>query len=149
MISKRAGLAVAMAFSFSSALWAGAPSTGLGQAWPNAADVSVSPHFHAYRFVKDGIEYVQINDLQGAVRAAIAAAPGAMLVLPIGVDAAHVNTTTSAAAQSGATETVYQDKTMSVTATPQSDGSLRITASPALQTCTDPGECGDVVKEAQ
>jgi hypothetical protein len=150
MNTKRAVLAVALSVVSASAAWSGTPATGLGQAWPNATDASLSPHYHAYLFARDGIEYVQINDLNGTVLAAIAATPGTVLVLPIGVDASHTNTAkNNVATRSSTTEAVYQDKTVSVTATPQSDGSLKVTATPALQTCPDPGECGDVVKQPQ
>jgi hypothetical protein len=146
---KRAVLAASLAVLFSGAAWSGAPSTGLGQAWPNTTDVSSSPHFHAYLFARDGIEYVQINDLRGTVRAAFAAAPGTVLVLPIGVDAVHAGTANNAVSSNTA-ETVYQDKTVSVSATPQSDGSLQLNASPTLSAiCTDPGECGDIVKQVK
>jgi hypothetical protein len=152
-INKRAVLAVALAVGFSSAAWSGAPSTGLGQAWPNAADVSVSPHYHVYRFVRDGIQYIQVNDLGGTVHAAIASANGTVLVLPIGVDAAKAKSAVAGAlsAASSTAETVYQDATVSVSATPQSDGSVQILATPrtAADTCSDPGECSNVVKAAQ
>jgi hypothetical protein len=148
---KRAVLAVTLSVVFSSAAWSAAPSpsTGLGQAWPNATDVSTSPHFHAYLFTRDGIEYVQINDLHGSVRAAFAVAPGTVLMLPIGVDAAQAGTTNDAVS-SGTTETVYQDKAVSISATPQSDGSFQFNATPTQSsTCTDPGECGDIVKQVK
>ncbi|MFK2855380.1 hypothetical protein ISP18_12330 [Dyella humi] len=146
-------LAVAVVVGFSSAAWSAAPSTGLGQAWPNAADVSVSPHYHVYRFVLDGIQYIQVNDLGGTVHAAIAAANGTVLVLPIGVDAAKAKSAvagTSATASSIA-ETVYQDATVSVSATPQSDGSVQVLATPkaAADTCSNPGECSNVVAKPQ
>jgi len=44
----------------STAAAATAPSTGLGQAWPNATDVSASPNFHVYVFERLGVRYVQI-----------------------------------------------------------------------------------------
>ncbi|GLQ52482.1 hypothetical protein ACFFJT_13120 [Dyella flava] len=149
MKSKRAVLAISLAFGLSGAAWAGAPSTGLGQAWPNATDVSLSPHYHVYVFAKDGIEYVQVNGLNGTVRSAIATANGTVLALPIGTDAAHVTTMKTNTATSAGTETVYQDQAVTVTATPASNGALNVTASPLLDTCTDPGECGDVVKQIQ
>ncbi|MGC1551061.1 MAG: hypothetical protein WA777_21260, partial [Rhodanobacter sp.] len=63
---RRAVLAVVLATGLSGAAFAGdPPSTGLGQAWPNAADVSLSPNFHAYIFSIGGIRYIQINDTNG------------------------------------------------------------------------------------
>jgi hypothetical protein len=149
-ISKRAVLAIASAVVFSSAAWSAAPSTGLGQAWPNAADVSVSPHYHVYRFVLDGIQYIQVNGLGGTVHAAIAAANGTVLVLPVGVDAAKAKSMAAGttATASSAAETVYQDANVSVSATPQSDGSVQILATPHTQaqtdTCSNAGECSNV-----
>lgn len=145
--SKRAVLAFGLAFGLSGGAFAGTPSSGLGEAWPNATDVSASPHFHVYLFNRDGIRFIQVNDLGGTVRGAIATANGTVLVLPIGVDAAHVNAANAqTATPSSASETVYQDQAVSVSATPQSDGSVQILATPHLQsTCSDPGECSNVV----
>jgi hypothetical protein len=96
-------------------------STGLGQSWPNAADVSTSPHYHVYVFHKDGIRYFQVNDLNGNVRAAVAVANGVVLTLPIGLDAGDV-THSPTSPTSNASETVYNDKSMTLTATPRQDG---------------------------
>ncbi|CAJ9214199.1 Uncharacterised protein [Burkholderia pseudomallei] len=118
-------------------------STGLGQAWPNAADVSLSPHYHVYVFTRDGIRYIQINDATGVVRGAIATAAGVVLVLPIGVDAAHVKTlhvTPGNATPFSSTETVYRDQTTTLSVTPQTSGALQITTQQAA-TCTNPAEC--------
>jgi hypothetical protein len=112
------------------------PATGLGQAWPNAADVSTNPQWHVYVFVLNGIKYVQVNDLNGTVHAAVATAAGAAIVLPIGVDAQNVHTTASSA--SSATQTVYSDASTTVTATPQSDGTTRFELA---NTCTNPVSC--------
>lgn len=78
------------------------PGTGLGQSWPNATDVSASPHYHVYVFWKDGIRYFQINDLNGNVRAAIAVANHVVLVLPVGLDAAAVTVGSQTSAKTGA-----------------------------------------------
>ena len=149
--SKRAVLAITVAVGFSSAAWSAAPSTGLGEAWPNSQDVSLSPHYHVYRFVRDGIQYIQVNDLGGTVHAAIAAANGAVLVLPIGVDAAKAISAAAGTTASSAAETVYQDAHVSVSATPLTDGSLQILATPKAQedTCSNPGECSNVVSHPQ
>jgi hypothetical protein len=127
---------------------ADSPSTGLGQAWPNATDVSLSPHYHVYVFTRDGIRYIQINDADGIVRGAIAAAGGVVLVLPIGVDAARVKTlhvTASNATPSTSTdsaETVYRDSTTTISAMPQNSGAVQITTQQAA-TCTNPAECSN------
>lgn len=107
-----------------------APATGLGQAWPNATDVSANPNWHAYVFVLNGIKYIQINDLNGTVHAAVGTAGGTSIVLPVGVDSQNVTTTSSSTTTNSSsttssvssTQTVYQDSATTVTATPQSNG---------------------------
>lgn len=118
-----------------------APATGLGQSWPNAADVSVSPNWHVYVFVLNGIEYIQVNDLNGTVHAAVGTANGTSIVLPVGVDSQNVTTAaqSSTASTSNATsstaQTVYQDSATTVTAAPQSNGTTQFTV---LQTASCP-----------
>ncbi|MFC4526721.1 hypothetical protein [Dyella halodurans] len=136
-----AGLLV---LGLSSSAFADPPSTGLGQAWPNATDVSSSPNFHAYVFVLGGVKYVQINDLNGNVLAAIGMANGQFLTLPIGRFAQFVRTPQQPAAVAttatpvSSPTTVYQDATTQVTTTPQSDGTMQVSA---LATCSDPIVC--------
>ena len=132
----------AMALASASALAAdGLPSTGLGQSWPNATDVSASPHWHVYVFERNGIRYVQINDLGGKVRAAFAASNGNFLVLPVGADAAHVATPqepqTSAARAKG--EVVYHDASVNVLVAPLANGAAGVFV--ANGDCKDPIEC--------
>jgi hypothetical protein len=138
-----------MALTLSVSAMAQAPTTGLGESWPNATDVSVSPHYHVYVFVRDGIRYIQINDANGTVRGAVATAGGQTLVLPIGTDASSVqvsqgsaqNATASTAAT---TETVYSDSATQITATPQSNGTttLDVIAASAGLCKNDPTICG-------
>lgn len=103
------------------------PSTGLGQAWPNASDLSTNPNWHVYVFVLNGVKYIQVNDLNGTVHAAVGTANGASIVLPVGVDSQNVTTTQTPASSatpsaSSTTQTVYSDSATTVTATPQSNG---------------------------
>ena len=109
------------------------PATGLGQAWPNAADVSASPSWHVYVFWLHGIKYVQVNDLNGTVHAAVGAANGTVVVLPVGVDAQNVTTTVAAA--SSVAETVYHDASTTVTATVQSSGATTFTVQNMTTNC--------------
>jgi hypothetical protein len=105
------------------------PSTGLGQSWPNAADVSVSSHYHVYVFARDGIRYIQVNDSNGTVRGAVAVADQVVLVLPVGVDAASVATSTpptQAQVSNVSGETVYRDASVQINATPQSTGAVQL-----------------------
>ena len=120
-----------------------APATGLGQAWPNAADVSANPNWHVYVFVLNGIRYIQVNDLNGTVHAAVGTANGTSIVLPVGVDSQNVTTpaqnapaSTSSSATSSAAQTVYQDNATTVTAAPQSNGTTQFSV---LQTATCTG----------
>lgn len=116
-----------------------APATGLGQSWPNAADQSTSPNWHVYVFVLNGIKYIQINDLNGTVHAAIGTANGSSIVLPVGVDSQNVSTSPSSSSSSS-TQTIYNDGTTTVTATPQSNGTTQFSAVQA-DTCPTVG-CG-------
>ena len=115
-----------------------APATGLGQAWPNAADVSASPNWHVYVFKLHGVKYIQVNDRNGTVKAAIATAGGTSIVLPMGTNAEQVVTGAQATNVSAPAQTVYQDATTSVTAT-QSNG---VTQFAVVAACQDPYNCG-------
>lgn len=141
MSIKRAVLAMGLAMSMSGAAWAGPPTTGLGQAWPNASDVSVNPNFHAYVFVMGGIQYIQINDAAGHVLGAVGQAGGQYIVLPVGRYARQVSTpqqtATTTATPTASSMTVYNDGTTQVTATPMSDGTTALTTSAAC----DPVDC--------
>ncbi|MFC3653531.1 hypothetical protein ACFONN_18370 [Dyella humi] len=121
------------------------PATGLGQAWPNAADVSANPNYHVYVFVLNGIKYIQINDLNGTVHAAVGTANGTSVVLPVGVDSQNVaipqsssSGSSSSSSSSSAAQTVYSDSATTVTATPQSNGTTKFTV---LDTTTCPSGC--------
>lgn len=65
-------------------------SSGLGESYPEAVDLAVDPSWQVYEFEKDGIQYVQINDRQGAVRAAVGRIDDTFWVLPIGGDTERV-----------------------------------------------------------
>lgn len=114
------------------------PATGLGQSWPNAADVSASPHYHVYVFERLGVRYVQVNDLNGNVRGAFGNAGGDIFGLPIGIDANRLATPSEPLAMPSDAkgETVFTDGTTSVQAAPQSDGTLRL-----LVKCDNPAQC--------
>lgn len=113
-------------------------ATGLGQSWPNAPDLSVSPRFHAYSFFKSGVHYVQVNDINGTVRGAIGYVDGQVLELPIGVDAVRWTIANDGPRPAGR-EAVYQDDAMSIHAAPQPDGTLRLMV---VSNCKEhPEEC--------
>lgn len=123
----------------------GQGQNGLGQSWPNAQDVSSSPRWHVYVFNRNGIRYVQINDLNGNVRAAFAAQSGSFLVLPIGTDASRVATPQDPQPAPANTqgEIVYQDSDVKVQVTPQANNVMTMQA--VDTTCNDPVECSSRV----
>lgn len=150
----RAGAAsIVFAALLSTPVFASEPAaTGLGQSWPNATDVSLSPQYHVYVFVRDGLRYIQVNDLNGTVRAAVAVDDNVVLVLPIGVDTPYVSVKHSYVQSAGgedtsATDVVYSDSTTRIAATPTSAGALQISvtttpvAVPAI--CPSQGGCLD------
>lgn len=57
---------------------------GLGERQPAARDVSLSKDFHVYKFTKDGIEYIQVNSLEGEVITVVGRAGSKTFTLPIG-----------------------------------------------------------------
>jgi hypothetical protein len=122
------------------------PATGLGQAWPNATDVSANPNWHVYVFVLNGIKYVQVNDLNGNVIGAIGTAGGQFITLPIG-QSQYVSTpqqraaTHAMSAKAATPTTVYRDGSTMITATPLSSGVTVLSAAMA-STCQDPNQCG-------
>lgn len=65
---------------------------GLGQGFPSAANESIDANWRVYNFERDGIHYMQVNDSNGAVRAAVGRIADTMWVLPVGSDADRVNT---------------------------------------------------------
>jgi hypothetical protein len=152
-VSRKAILSSMLAMALSASAFAGQPpSTGLGQSWPNAVDVSVSPHYHVYVFARDGIRYIQVNDSNGTVRGAVAVADHVVLVLPVGVDASSVVTSAPQAhnqVSDVSGETVYRDGSVQVNATPQSTGAVQllVTSVNDDDTCTSPFNCtgGSVV----
>lgn len=123
------------------------PDTGLGQAWPNAKDHSRSPYWHVYVFKRDGIRYIQINDRNGTVHAALGHASDTIFALPLGVDAENVTIMSSTDGSTSALP-IYQDEAIGVMAVPQSDGTMQIMVQ---SVCSDPVGCsgGNVAAQIQ
>lgn len=140
-MTTRTMLFFAIAIGFTAPVFASPATTGLGEKWPNATDVSVSPNWHVYAFDKNGTRYIQINDGSGTVRAAIARTPYTVVSLPIGSDAANVSTPTEPlpAPASQASTLLYQDSSLKVFVAPQANGTARMMAVPG--DCTDPLAC--------
>ena len=150
-LARRTVFATLLALGFSGAASAGAPTQGLGQAWPNAVDVSVNAHYHAYAFVLGGVTYVQINDAAGNVLGAIGTSGGQFIVLPIG-NAASVTTpqqsgTATAATSAGSAAVVYNDGTTVISATPMSDGTTSLQAASASTQTASPAESPAVMEQ--
>ncbi|MCF7749832.1 hypothetical protein KQ945_03655 [Bacillus subtilis subsp. subtilis] len=57
---------------------------GLGQARPQAANLSQDPHWLLYGFQRDGISYFQVNDLAGRVQLIVGNADDVFWTLPAG-----------------------------------------------------------------
>lgn len=66
-------------------------SQGLGQSFPQSIDLSTDPLYQVYKFERDGVQYLQINDAAGVVRAAIGRIGDTLWVLPVGADADRVD----------------------------------------------------------
>ncbi|GAE49178.1 hypothetical protein XPR_1811 [Xanthomonas arboricola pv. pruni MAFF 301420] len=63
---------------------------GLGERSPAAANLTLDPAWSIYEFQRDGVTYLQINDVAGGVRAVVARVDNALWVLPMGKDADRV-----------------------------------------------------------
>lgn len=115
--------------------------SGLGQQWPNATDVSASPHYHVYLFDRSGTRYIQVNDASGTVRGAFARTAYSLVGLPVGSDASRLATPDQpmAAPASTAGETVYDDGRVKVFVAPQADGTAQLMA--VGSDCKNPVEC--------
>jgi len=86
-------LAAAPAFAGGPSDFHGKPlaTAGLGQASPAAINLSQDPSWQLFGFQRDGITYLQVNDLLGNVQLIIGNAGGTYWVLPAGNNAARVS----------------------------------------------------------
>jgi len=116
-------------------------SAGLGEAFPaGVPDLSLAPGWHVYRFDRDGVRYIQVNDAGGTVLAAVAAANGQLLRLPLGVDADHVSIPQSGGSPISSTTPavkIYDDGAVQISTAKQDDGTTLVSAA-----CNGPFECG-------
>jgi hypothetical protein len=67
-------------------------TTGLGKSSPSTSDVSLDPAWRVYAFERDGVSYLQVNDLSGAVHAVVGLVGGVVWTLPLGSDVDRVST---------------------------------------------------------
>lgn len=93
-------------------------SAGLGSREPQTFDSSQNPAWKAYVFERSGVRYVQLSDVNGNQRAAIATDGQRLMILPVGSDDVRQVSTPLEG------QVVYQD--MFVTVKPQSspDGTV-------------------------
>lgn len=142
----RAIFAASIAIATGTAM-AATPATGLGQAWPNASDVSTNPNFHVYVFTLGGVKYIQVNDTNGNVLGSVGTAGGQFITLPIGQFAQQVATPSqpasvaTSAAPAAAPAVVYNDGTTTMTATMLKDGTMSLRALASQPPCGDPIDC--------
>jgi len=66
-------------------------TTGLGESYPAATDMASDSSWNVYEFEGDGIRYVQVNDAEGRVRAAVGRVDSILWVMPMGVDRYRVS----------------------------------------------------------
>jgi hypothetical protein len=133
--------ATALSVAGAPAFAQGLASTGLGQAWPNAPDVSASSAYHVFVFERRGTRYVQVNDIQGNVRGAFAYAGKDIVGLPVGLDALRLATPSepSTVRPAGTRIVVYRDAIVTVSVITSPGG---VTYLQASQTdCRNPAEC--------
>jgi hypothetical protein len=118
-------------------------------AFGQTAALSDAPAYVTVSTLSNGTKYVLINGADGTVLAAARALNGTAIVVPgtMGTQPASAaapaqsSALTSTSAPSTSTQTVYQDSTTTVTATPQSNGTTQFNVLSA-NTCPTPGCSG-------
>lgn len=68
---------------------------------PPATNLAVDPSWRVYAFRRDGVEYLQVNDAKGVVRAALGHISETAWVMPIGTDVNRITIAASANDNSG------------------------------------------------
>ncbi|WP_374153112.1 hypothetical protein [Xanthomonas dyei] len=66
-------------------------TTGLGDSNPKAVNLAMDASFAIYELHRDGVTYLQINDITGEVRAVVARVDNALWTLPMGKDVDRVS----------------------------------------------------------
>ena len=147
--SKRVVLAGVLAGGlsvFASAVMA-AEAAELGKSQPQSVDLSAAPGFHVYVFHKDGVKYIQVNDVSGNILGAVATANGQFIRLPMGT--ALLSTPQHPIVESTSLSvpsiTIYNDGEAKITASAAKKGFIiSITRIPGLSTSlTEGGLCGN------
>ncbi|WP_017913849.1 hypothetical protein [Xanthomonas sp. SHU 166] len=78
----------------------GVVGKGLGESVPKALNLATDSAWRVYEFSRDGVNYLQINDASGVVRAAVGRIGKTLWVLPMGSDVGRVSLTASPAVPS-------------------------------------------------
>ncbi|MCC8553004.1 hypothetical protein LYZ81_03255 [Xanthomonas hortorum] len=73
----------------------GVRATGLGDSHPSATNLALDAAWSIYEFQRDGVTYLQINDIAGTVRAVVARVDDALWVVPMGKDVDRVSVPTT------------------------------------------------------
>ncbi|MEA5124455.1 hypothetical protein [Xanthomonas floridensis] len=73
----------------------GVRATGLGDSHPIATNLALDAAWSIYEFQRDGVTYLQINDIAGTVRAVVARVDNALWVVPMGKDVDRVSIPTT------------------------------------------------------
>ncbi|WP_333676788.1 hypothetical protein [Dyella sp.] len=145
-------LALATALGASALVFAG-DSQDLGSNLPARPDVSASPQFHVYQWLRNGVTYIQVNDINNNVDFAVATGGGEVLVLPIGhPELVNVAQSASASGQSiyastAVTISQVAGSFMVVAGTPTTS-SAPIATAPTMTTdalCSNPADCSQAV----
>jgi hypothetical protein len=71
--------------------WNGNEQQALGYPIPSADDASLDDNWKVYRFVRDGITYIQVNDLNDNVHAVIGKMDDVFWALPAGKPSARTS----------------------------------------------------------
>lgn len=95
--------------------------SGLGHEHPVAIDQSFDPNWRVYQFQRAGINYIQVNDRNGVVRAAVGSIDELIWVMPIGVDADRVQVARDEE-QFGYGTLLYRDDAVELLRSPDASG---------------------------
>jgi len=115
-----AGVSVAQACCPDGGHGAPVAVTGLGESAPRAENLALDPAWRIYEFERDGVTYLQINDLTGTVRAGVGQIKDTLWVLPMGKDVARVALPAKNASVQGTV--VYRTSRFTVRVVPNTAG---------------------------
>lgn len=94
-------------------------SSELGKVSPTGQNLSLSPEYQVYQFIRSGVRYFEVTDPSGAPKAAFTSVGGKLLALPIGEDAVQ-----QIAVVPVWTDVVYEDATLAIARYAATDGTV-------------------------